>query len=139
MSLAPEITPDTLLLAALIAGEARGEPVEGQHAVAWVVRNRVEIPRWWGHTYREVMLKPWQFSTFNPVGDEWEAREVVLNRLDVATHAHVHIAGIVMAGLTRDPTHGATHYHATYVSPAWADELVETAHIGAHIFYRGPT
>ncbi len=30
----------------------------------------------------------------------------------------------------------ATHYHATYVHPAWARSMKRVARIGDHIFYR---
>ena len=36
----------------------------------------------------------------------------------------------------RGITEGATHYHATYVSPNWAPELDLVGRIGTHIFYR---
>ena len=35
-----------------------------------------------------------------------------------------------------DITEGATHYHADYVKPAWAETKTKTAEIGDHIFYR---
>jgi N-acetylmuramoyl-L-alanine amidase len=36
----------------------------------------------------------------------------------------------------RGLTEGATHYHATYVSPAWARDFALIGRIGEHIFYR---
>ena len=35
-----------------------------------------------------------------------------------------------------DVTEGATHYHATYVKPAWAKTKKRTTRIEKHIFYR---
>lgn len=37
-----------------------------------------------------------------------------------------------------DPTHGATHYFAKYVSPVWKNDrgMIKVATIGAHIFYK---
>ena len=35
-----------------------------------------------------------------------------------------------------DVTEGATHYHATYVRPAWARTKTRTTRIEKHIFYR---
>jgi len=35
-----------------------------------------------------------------------------------------------------DVTQGATHYHADYVSPAWAKTKTKTIEIEDHIFYR---
>lgn len=35
-----------------------------------------------------------------------------------------------------DPTNGSTHYHATYVSPAWAKRMVLAGKIDDHLFYK---
>jgi len=35
-----------------------------------------------------------------------------------------------------DITEGATHYHADYIYPYWADTLNETVQITDHIFYK---
>jgi spore germination cell wall hydrolase CwlJ-like protein len=35
-----------------------------------------------------------------------------------------------------DITEGATHYHADYVMPAWAETKTKTIEIEDHIFYR---
>ena len=43
---------------------------------------------------------------------------------------------MIETGKYRGLTEGATHYHATYVSPKWADELQLVGRIGEHIFYR---
>jgi spore germination cell wall hydrolase CwlJ-like protein len=36
----------------------------------------------------------------------------------------------------RGLTEGATHYHATYVKPAWAKQKQLVGRIGKHIYYR---
>ena len=57
------------VVARTLWGEARGEGVAGQIAVAWVIRNRVHDanPRsWWGEGYIGVCHKSWQFSCWNP-------------------------------------------------------------------------
>ena len=33
-------------------------------------------------------------------------------------------------------TMGATHYHADYVQPSWAETKTKTMKVGRHIFYR---
>jgi spore germination cell wall hydrolase CwlJ-like protein len=45
---------------------------------------------------------------------------------------------MVVSGGTEliDITDGATHYHADYVRPAWADTKTKTIEIEDHIFYR---
>jgi len=42
----------------------------------------------------------------------------------------------VLNGEISDPTNGATHYHADYVNPSWADPRKKTVIIGRHAFYR---
>jgi len=49
------------------------------------------------------------------------------------------MAGAVMAGIRAPVSRNATHYHADYVSPPWADTLSPTAVIGTHKFYRFPS
>ena len=34
------------------------------------------------------------------------------------------------------PVEGATHYHATYVHPNWADHMQKVVQIEDHIFYK---
>lgn len=54
----------TLWLARAIYSETK--LVHEQELVAWVIRNRVETRYRGEHTYREVVLDPFQFSAFNP-------------------------------------------------------------------------
>ena len=59
---------DRDILARTLFGEARGEGLVGQIAVAWTIRNRVEDGKaksWWGEGYAGVCLKPYQFSCWN--------------------------------------------------------------------------
>jgi len=60
---------DRDILARTLWGEARGEGLAGQIAVAWTIRNRVfdgKAKSWWGEGYAGVCLKPWQFSCLEP-------------------------------------------------------------------------
>jgi spore germination cell wall hydrolase CwlJ-like protein len=43
---------------------------------------------------------------------------------------------VITNRITLDVTEGATHYHATYVRPAWARTKTKTVRINRHIFYR---
>lgn len=47
------------------------------------------------------------------------------------------VAAEVLAGASSGLVGGATHYHASYVSPYWAPSLVRLGVIGQHVFYRG--
>ncbi|MBT7100563.1 cell wall hydrolase [Candidatus Poribacteria bacterium] len=132
---------DVAILAALLAGEARGEPVAGQLAVAHVVMNRARLGGWWGDTIRGVALKRWQFSTFNPPGDDkWDAVAVIADRLAVAGDDQWAVAEAALSGVTADPTDGATHYYnPALADPSWAAQLAETVTIGAHRFMKAGT
>lgn len=129
------------VLAQLIYLEARGEPIEGQIAVAWVVRNRVEkvrvnpnLKELFGSGWGGVMAKPKQFSCFNngiPRPPSPSTSPVFAQCLWVAD-------GVINGWLPNDPTYGADHYHAVTLwdRPAWADEGEASTQIGRHQFYR---
>ncbi|MBI3089258.1 MAG: cell wall hydrolase [Candidatus Tectomicrobia bacterium] len=132
---------DATLLARLIWGEARGESMRGKLAVALSVINRVPPPgqhRWWGDSLREIMLKPAQYSCFNPKSsgfvllvDPWlhDAELVWADCRDAAS--------LVLAGEVRDFIGGATHYHAAGRRPKWARGREPTLRFGRHVFYAG--
>jgi N-acetylmuramoyl-L-alanine amidase len=123
---------DIELLARLIYGEARGEPVMGQAAVAFVAINRAALPGWWGETLKKVILKPFQFSCFlsayngsiiTPLEEEWAS--CILTAHDV------------LSGDMSDFSNGATHYYADTIDPPyWAASMTVTNKIGKHTFLR---
>jgi spore germination cell wall hydrolase CwlJ-like protein len=47
------------------------------------------------------------------------------------------VVEVLQNSRVQDPTGGADHYHAVYVSPEWSRHFPRTARIGDHIFYRG--
>jgi spore germination cell wall hydrolase CwlJ-like protein len=115
--------------------EARGEPELGQAAVAQVILNRVRAPSYpksiCGVVYQN---KNWrnrcQFS-FACDGQ----KDKITNKRSYSTA--LRIAGEVTRGDTWIAEVGsATHYHATYVAPRWANAMKEVDKIGRHIFYR---
>ncbi len=114
--------------------EARGEPIEGQYAVAEVILNRVDHGSYPGSicgvvtqgTGRQYAC---QF-TYTCDGHPEEVAD------EGAWHRLGHIARIMMDGAPRDLTAGATHYHANWVNPRWASLYPQTAAIGIHHFYR---
>lgn len=122
---------ETLALTLLIAMEARGEPIEGQIAVAWTVRNRVARPRWWGRTVLEVITKQYQYEGYTTA-----QRVGIFESLSVATDQHRWVAEGVLRGWLPDPTHGATHFHAVAIHPEWAERIEFIEQIGGHRFYR---
>lgn len=115
---AQPIGSDVDLLARIITAEARGEPLEGQLAIAWVALNRASRPGWWGTTLREVLQKPEQFAPPMP-----------------HTETAFAIAQLAVAGLTVDPTQGSDHFHSG-PPPSWAAGMEFVKRIGGHFFYR---
>lgn len=139
----PQETPDPVIdtLARTVWGEARSEGVRGMEAVAAVILNRVCIAEensgqyWWGGDISSVCRKPYQFSCWN-AGDPNLPRLLKVSPGDPRFLAALRIARRAVSGVLPDPTGGATHYHADYVSPYWAKTHAPTAVIGRHLFYR---
>lgn len=110
--------------------EARGETVEGQFAVAEVILNRVDSPAFPDTVCGVVHAKGGGDCAFSYVCQGLKTMSDPGAR-DRAGR----IARLMLDGAPRDLTDGATYFHASYVSPNW-DDLVRTAAIGAHLFYR---
>ena len=131
---------ETEILAKTIYGEARGESVAGQEAVANVILNRVKMnliqPMWWGKTIQEVCLKPFQFSCWNKNDPNFKILQGDLSQNPVYQICE-RIAKRALAGCLKDNTNGATHYHSFACHPLWARHLVPCAQIGHHLFYKG--
>lgn len=114
--------------------EARGEPIEGQYAVAEVILNRVDHANF-PDTLCGVITQGTgrQFAcqfTYTCDGRPEEMTDTA------AMHRLGLIARIMIDGAPRDLTAGATHYHADFVNPRWASVYPQTADIGIHHFYR---
>lgn len=133
---------DRDILARTLWGEARGEGLVGQIAVAWTIRNRVNDGKpasWWGEGYAGVCLKPRQFSCWNKNDPNYAylsgARLIPPGQLAQARRA----ADLVMSGAQADITAGATHYYSTTLPgpPAWAVGATRTLTLGQHLFFKG--
>jgi spore germination cell wall hydrolase CwlJ-like protein len=127
------------VLARTIYGEARGESVRGQEAVAAVIVNRAALAArrggwWWGDDIASVCRKPYQFSCWNK-GDPNRARIEAVGEGDPVFQTCLRIARRAVAGTLDDPTRGATHYHTKAVYPPWARGRAPCAEIGQHLFY----
>lgn len=113
--------------------EARGEPAEGQAAVAQVVLNRSRSrrhPSGLCDVVFEGAARPGcQFSF------ACDAR-LAHGRVDPAAWRRAQqAAAAALAGHGRPDLETALNYHADYVRPRWAAQLQRTAEIGRHIFY----
>lgn len=124
---------DQRCLATTIYHEARGEPREGQIAVAHVVLNRrghADFPPTICEIVKQGAEKggtTCQFSTWcDGRAEQKDAAEL---------EESLEIARAVLSGELRDPTDGARWFHASGVAPAWAKRLTPTVHIGKHQFY----
>lgn len=132
---------DRDILARTLWGEARGETLAGQIAVAWTIRNRVNDGKdksWWGEGYAGVCLAKYQFSCWNANDPNFPflsgTKQIPFRELAQARIA----ADQVIDGKVPDPTGGATHYHATAMkkAPAWASKAKQTVVIGGHVFFK---
>jgi spore germination cell wall hydrolase CwlJ-like protein len=120
-------------LTAAVYYEARGEPREGQAAVAQVVLNRVRdagFPKSvCGVVYQGAASHECQF-TFACDGST-DAR------LEPAAWARARVvAGDALAGYVVNAVGAATHYHVADLGEIWGGQMVRIAQIGQHVFYR---
>lgn len=114
--------------------EASGESHEGRLGVAWTIWNRAKNPKWWGSSPASVVLKPFQFSSFNK--DDVNATKLP-QETDPIWQDCLSIATEVMTTASTDPTKGATHYYAdSMAAPDWAKTATLTAVIGHHRFFK---
>lgn len=124
-----ELSPELKCLAQAVYFEARGEPLDGQLAVAEVVINRA-VSGLYPANYCEVVTQRAQFSFVHrgriPQPDEsssaWRRAKAV--------------ALIAQQDLWDSKAADALYFHATYVKPNWARQKVQLAQIDTHIFYR---
>ncbi|WP_347265649.1 cell wall hydrolase [Paracoccus sp. (in: a-proteobacteria)] len=118
-------TRDLQCLSEALYFEARGEGVQGQRAVAEVILNRVDHPRF-PKSVCGVVNQRGQF-TYNKNA---RIREK-------GTFARVQkVAVAALSGEPRTLTNGATYFHTKAVRPSWSKRFERTTRIGSHIFYR---
>jgi Cell Wall Hydrolase len=120
-----------------VAYEAGLEPLVGRQAVAEVILNRANHPAYprsiCGVVFQGAERRTGCQFTFTCDGSLRRYRP----RPKVLAEARA-VAAAAIEGLAKPLLSGATHYHASYVSPYWAPSLVRLSQIGAHIFYRLP-
>lgn len=118
----PATTTDAEVVAQMIWAESRGEPYDGQVAVAWVVLNRISTGIHSDGTIRGTVTKPFQFA--------WKSTYPIQPQF-------VELAQQVMARSIPDPTNGATFF-ANYDNPPWVGDMnpASKIQIGNHRFWR---
>lgn len=128
---------DLQCLAENIYFEARGEPLEGQYAVAEVTLNRTQA-RNFPHTVCEVVHETrWDPNRRRFVADFSWTELGALSPQDGPAWKQA----MVVATATYDDLHtsvvpGALFYHATSVRPGWSKTRTVIATIGNHTFYQ---
>lgn len=138
------VATDLDTLARTIYGEARGEPFEGQLAVAWVILNRTARGGRFGTTVAEVCQRPKQFSCWNPDDPNYP----MLLAANINQRPFLRAFGVACLALGHhpdlpDPTKGADHYvtlatppDVSTWPPSWAAGMTKTIAIGGHQFFR---
>ncbi len=114
-------------LATSVYFESKGEPLNGQLAVAQTIMNRATSGRF-PDSYCAVVRQPGQFSFLRHGGMP------SVPRASVAWKRAVAIALIARDGLWKQIAPDALYFHARRVSPGW--RKIKVASLGNHIFFR---
>lgn len=114
--------------------EARGETIKGQFAVAEVILNRVDSPRYPDTVCGVVEQGGGGSCQFSFVCDG--AKNTMADPQAAETAGR--IARAMLDGAPRGLTGGATFFHNRSVWPSWANRFPNTASIGSHMFYKQP-
>lgn len=135
---------DCVLLARMIFGECDGCSEDEKVSVAYTAINRMKDGLGWnGDTLREVILKPYQYSSFNS-GLDHRVRDPMRHNSRGFLDA-LRIAKEVLDYEHKDPTNGATHFinheHPSFRNrelPKWTRDFYEIGKINnsRHVFYR---
>jgi hypothetical protein len=126
-----ELNEQENCIAVAIYHEARGEPLDGQLAVAEVIMNRAASGRYPG-SWCEVVKQPWQFSFVNPRSGQMPG----VNKASASWAYAQALTRIAVNNLADALPADVLWYHADYVAPSWGRRLARVDKIGAHIFYR---
>jgi len=114
--------------------EAASEGADGQRAVAQIVINRMRHPG-----YPASICGVIYQGSERPTGCQFTFTcDGSLARLPVQSlwKQAQKIASEALSGKVFGTVGHATHYHADYVLPFWADSLDKSVRVGRHIFYR---
>ncbi|MBK5264250.1 MAG: cell wall hydrolase [Alphaproteobacteria bacterium] len=121
------LDPEMQCLAGAVYFESKGETLTGQLAVARVVINRSESPRF-PDSFCGVIYQRSQFSFVRG------GRMPAINTASNAWHTAVAIAKIALNNSWANEVKGALYFHARRVSPGWG--RTKLVAIDNHVFYR---
>ena len=117
--------------------EARGEPPEGQYAVAEVTLNRRASRRYPATVCAVVHEQRWDVIRQRYVGAfSWTEFYAVPEPAGKAWAFAQKVAEDVYFRRAPPRVEGATFFHATYITPSWARKQERVTRIGRHVFYR---
>tara|TARA_R110000868_G_scaffold27797_3_gene105021 strand:+ start:1047 stop:1460 length:414 start_codon:yes stop_codon:yes gene_type:complete len=136
------ISAAVMCLAMNLYHETRGETLAGNIAVGYVTMNRVVDKRYPDTicgVVHQAKYHGWdlvnpirhrcQFSWYcDGISDNPQDGKAMLESVILAQH--------IIAGTVTDISEGATHYHATYVNPYWAEDMFLVLEIDQHLFYK---
>jgi spore germination cell wall hydrolase CwlJ-like protein len=150
----PEMTKEEAkqrhCLAEAILFEAGNQPFVGKIAVGEVIMNRVKSKkypnticavvhqgkhnRWWKRKHNKVVpiRNKCQFSYYCDGRSDRTNRWARTKTWQDVLNATIYLSTLPNISVTN----GATHYHASYVTPAWSKYLRSTVQIQDHIFYK---
>lgn len=135
---------DYKYMALTIYGEARGEPLEGQAAVGFVILTRARKRKW---DIRTTVLRPFQFSCWNTDDPNRKELDLLMGNWDGAVKEKCMlrqcfwVARGVLDGWIINPVPDADHYvtRRLFVSPNapdWVARMEPVQCIGRHVFLR---
>ena len=134
-AIAPSVDPrDLKCMAIALYFEARGEPADGNIAVAQVILNRVKAGKW-RNTICGVINQGrergsgCQFSFACAGYKNPSARDQLWLRAVSIAH------DVLSRKVSLKAYEKATFFHATYVDPSWRHAFKRSGKIGRHIFY----
>ncbi len=122
-------------LATAIYFEARGEAYRGQVAVAQVVLNRVKDHRY-PDTICGVVFQNQNRRNACQFSFACDGIPETVTERRPWDQAEEIAAKVTNGELYLTEVGDATHYHATYVRPAWAPRMTKVTQIGLHVFYK---
>ena len=137
----PTVQPEEYCLALNTYYETRSSNLADKAAVADVVLNRVRDSRY-PNTICEVVKQGPVNSKGMPKRHRcqfsWycDGKSDMPKNVERWLEAQSIAYNIIYHKKYRGITEGATHYHATYVSPRWTKDMNLIGRIGAHIYYR---
>ena len=136
------ISAAVLCLAMNLYHEARGESLAGQLAVGFSTMNRVADKRYPDTVcgvVKQAKYHGWDLD--NPIRNRCQYSWFCDGKSDNPQDGKAMLEATILAqniyyGAITDISEGATHYHAKYVTPYWADDMTVVLEIDQHIFYR---